>query len=130
MRIGAAKLKAQFFRGDEIAFGPGKADLLEAIGREGSISGGARAMGMSYRRGWLLVDAMNRCFSVPLVEAHRGGGRTGGAALTPAGRTVLARYRALEEAMAAAAAPFAADFAALLASPEGGGAESAPVESS
>jgi molybdate transport system regulatory protein len=61
------KLKIQLYCGDEIAMGPGKADLLEAIAREGSISGAGRAMDMSYRRAWLLVDAMNRCWKAPLV---------------------------------------------------------------
>ena len=55
------KIKLQLYCGDEIAMGPGKADLLEAIERAGSISAASRAMGMSYRRTWLLVDAMNRC---------------------------------------------------------------------
>ena len=68
------KLKLQLYCGDEIAMGPGKADLLEAIAREGSISAAGRAMGMSYRRAWLLVDTMNRCFAEPLVETHSGSG--------------------------------------------------------
>src|SRR5690242_15106591 len=111
MQVGAIKLKAQLLCDGEIALGPGKADLLEAIERTGSISAGARAMGMSYRRGWLLVDAMNRCFAAPLVEAHRGGGKAGGAALTAAGHRVLATYRALEKALADAATPFAGELA-------------------
>ena len=78
------KLKLQLYCGDEIAMGPGKADLLEAIAREGSISGAGRAMGMSYRRAWLLVDVMNRCFREPLVAARPGGGKNAGAQLTPA----------------------------------------------
>jgi len=97
------KLKAQLYCGAETAMGPGKADLLEAIGREGSISGAGRAMGMSYRRTWLLVDAMNRCWVEPLVETTAGGGRRSGARLTEAGRAVLAAYRELEAALAKAA---------------------------
>src|SRR4249920_3178983 len=89
------KLKLQLYCGDEIAMGPGKADLLEAIAREGSISGAGRAMGMSYRRAWLLVDTMNRCFCAPLVETHPGGGKNAGAKLTQEGVTALAAYRAL-----------------------------------
>ena len=89
------KLKLQLYCGDEIAMGPGKADLLEAIGRSGSISGAARDLGMSYRRAWLLVDAMNRCFREPLVEAHPGGGRSAGAKVTAAGSAALAAYRSL-----------------------------------
>ena len=89
------KLKLQLYCGDEIAMGPGKADLLAAIAREGSISAAGRALGMSYRRAWLLVDTMNRCFKEPLVEAHPGGGKSAGAKLTPEGEAALGAYRAL-----------------------------------
>jgi molybdate transport system regulatory protein len=109
----ALKLKVQLLCGEEIAMGPGKADLLDAIAREGSISGAGRAMGMSYRRAWLLVDAMNRCWAEPLVRAGPGrAGRdgNGGARLTPLGEQVLERYRALQEAVAGGAA---GDWAAL-----------------
>lgn len=76
--------------------GPGKADLLEAIAGHGSISAAAKAMGMSYRRAWLLVDAMNRCWSAPLVEAVPGGSQARGARLTVVGADVLRRYRAVQ----------------------------------
>ena len=89
------KLKLQLYCGDEIAMGPGKADLLEAIAREGSISAAGRALGMSYRRAWMLVDTMNRCFARPLVETHPGGGKQAGAKLTADGDAALAAYRAL-----------------------------------
>ncbi len=89
------RLKLQVYCGDEIAMGPGKADLLEAIDREGSISAAGRALGMSYRRAWLLVDAMNRCFHQPLVEATPGGGKSAGARVTAAGFRALETYRAL-----------------------------------
>lgn len=94
------KLKLQLYCGEEIAMGPGKADLLEAIAREGSISGAARTMGMSYRRGWMLVDTMNRCFAHPLVEARAGGGSKAGARLTAEGEAALADYRALVDLIA------------------------------
>ncbi|MFN3435189.1 MAG: winged helix-turn-helix domain-containing protein [Sphingomonas sp.] len=100
MRVGALKLKLQLACGDGFALGPGKADLLDAIGREGSISAAGRVLGMSYRRAWLLVDEMNRCFATPLVETLRGGGRERGARLTEAGAAMLADYRALEAATA------------------------------
>ncbi len=99
----ALKLKAQLFCGSEIAMGPGKAQLLEAIDVHGSIAAAGRALGMSYRRTWLLVDSMNRCWDERLVAATAGGGRTRGARLTPTGRAVLADYRALEERLAVAA---------------------------
>ena len=105
------KLKLQLYCGDEIAMGPGKADLLEAIIREGSISAAGRALGMSYRRAWLLVDTMSRCFCAPLVETHPGGGKNAGARLTPAGEAALAAYRALSAQVEGRAA--GADFATL-----------------
>lgn len=103
MLVGPLKLKAQLLCGNEFALGPGKADLLEAIDREGSISAAGRALGMSYRRTWLLVDTMNRCWAERLVETHAGGGKERGARLTGAGRRVLAAYRALEQTLNTAA---------------------------
>jgi molybdate transport system regulatory protein len=102
-QVGPLKLKAQLLCGEELAIGPGKADLMEAIELEGSISGAGRRLGMSYRRTWLLVDTMNRCWAEPLVEAVAGGGQHKGARLTDAGREVLAAYRALELRLAEAA---------------------------
>jgi molybdate transport system regulatory protein len=104
------KLKAQILCGAEIAMGPGKAVLLEAIAREGSITAAGKAMGMSYRRAWLLVDAMNRCWAEPLVETAAGGAKGGGARLTDTGKTILAAYRALDEAMGEAAKTREGDF--------------------
>ena len=100
--------------GTEIAIGPGKADLLEAIAASGSISESARRLGMSYRRAWLLVDTMNRCFREPLVASATGGSGGGGAQVTPFGRTVLARYRALETRVERALDRPLADFTELL----------------
>jgi molybdate transport system regulatory protein len=104
IRHGALKLKAQIFCGDQPAIGPGKADLLEAIDREGSISAAGRAMGMSYRRTWMLVDSMNRSWKDKLVETTKGGGPSKGARLTACGRTVLDAFRMLERQLAEAAA--------------------------
>ena len=97
MQTGTLKLKIQILCGGEIAMGPGKADLLDAIALHGSISAAGRALGMSYRRSWLLVDTMNRCWNDRLVETVAGGGRDRGARVTEAGQAVLAAYRALEE---------------------------------
>jgi len=80
----------------DIAIGPGKADVLEGIKKTGSIAATGRRMGMSYKRAWLLVDTMNRCFKTPLVETSRGGQARGGARLTPTGEAVLACYRRME----------------------------------
>ena len=98
------KIKIQLYCGNEIAVGPGKADLLDAIIREGSISAAGRVMEMSYRRTWLLVDTMNRCWAKPVVETNPGNARGGGARVTPFGRSVLAHYRALQDSIATAAA--------------------------
>ena len=80
----------------DIAIGPGKADLLEGIRQTGSIAGAGRAMGMSYKRAWYLVETMNRSFKSPLVEASKGGRAGGGARLTQLGHEVLERYRRME----------------------------------
>jgi len=114
MRVGPLKLKAQILCGEEAAMGPGKADLLEAIDRTGSISAAGRAMGMSYRKTWLLVDAMNRCWREKLVEATAGGGAARGARLTAAGRDVLAAYRALEARLASVIGDDVATLGAML----------------
>jgi molybdate transport system regulatory protein len=112
------KIKAQIRCGDDFAIGPGKAALLDAIAAHGSISAAGRALGMSYRRAWLLVDSMNRCWRVPLVTTAHGGLRGGGARLTVLGVEVLGRYRALEAAIdAAAAGPAAALLADLRMAP-------------
>ena len=100
--------------GDIVALGPGKARLLEAVGQTGSIAAAARAMDMSYRRAWLLVDAMNNDFVEPLVERNTGGRGGGGAGLTALGVDVLDRYRRIEAVAAAAAAEELTAFSALL----------------
>ncbi len=85
--------------------GPGKIALLEEIGRAGSISAAGRAMKMSYRRAWQLVEDLNRNFGSPVVETAAGGVGGGGARLTEAGTALVEHYRALEQATALAARP-------------------------
>lgn len=80
-----------------IVMGPGKADLLDAIARSGSIRAAAEELEMSYMRAWTLVKTMNAAFRSPLVEKERGGSAQGGAQLTARGKTVLELYRAMEE---------------------------------
>jgi molybdate transport system regulatory protein len=89
-------LRLRVLLGQTIALGPGKADLLEGIRESGSIAAAGRRLGMSYKRAWLLVGTMNRCFSTPLVKAVKGGKSGGGARLTALGDKVLARYRHME----------------------------------
>lgn len=98
-------LKIRIAHGTTVAMGPGKALLLEAIGRCGSISAAAKDMGMSYRRAWELVDVMNRSFTTPLVDTFPGGGKQGGARVTELGLHVLASYRALAVKIASSCAP-------------------------
>ena len=108
------QLKIRVMAGPVIAFGPGKATLLAAIERTGSITAAAREMGMSYRRAWLLVDEMNRSFRQPLVETAAGGPGGGGAHVTPFGQDVLHRYRQMEEKAVAAVAQEMGDLTAMM----------------
>ena len=95
--------------------GPGKADLLDAIVAQGSISRAAKAMDMSYRRAWLLVDVMNRCWSGPLVDTVPGGGSERGARVTPLGLEILQHYRSLQAEAKRGTAAETASLSALLA---------------
>ena len=109
------------------AIGPGKIKLLELIDALGSISGAGRRMGMSYRRAWLLVDSLNRCFREPLVASHVGGANGGGAALTPAGVAVVRHYRAVEAAAHAAGAAHIDALANALSDTAGGAEDRHPA---
>lgn len=93
-----------------VRLGPGKVELLEGIARHGSIRAAGAAMGMSYRRAWLLADEINRMFREPSVHTRHGGKAGGGAGLTPYGEALLARCRRMEEAARLA---LRADLAAL-----------------
>ena len=103
--MGNVRLTVRIDFGADRALGPGKIRLLEAIGNTGSISRAGRALGMSYRRAWLLVDDMNRCFRAPVVATQPGGARGGGAELTEFGLQLIENYRAIETQAAAAAMP-------------------------
>lgn len=98
------QLRLRITKGADIAIGPGKVDLLEAIAKTGSISAAARELGMSYRRAWLLVDTMNRCFKQPVVAAGAGGSQGGGTQLTASGRRAVGHYRRIENSALQAAA--------------------------
>jgi molybdate transport system regulatory protein len=91
--------------GEDVALGPGKAALLEAIAATGTLAQAAEALGMSYMRAWRLVQTMNRCFRGPLVTTARGGKRGGQASLTPSGRAVLGLYRRMEQSSLEAVEP-------------------------
>jgi molybdate transport system regulatory protein len=83
--------------------GPGKIELLETIHRSGSISAAGRAMEMSYKRAWDLVDEINRICRRAAVERQAGGKNGGGAVLTPFGLSLVARYRRIERTATTAA---------------------------
>ena len=83
--------------------GPGKIQLLESIAACGSISAAGRAMDMSYKRAWDLVDEINRMCGQAAVARQTGGKRGGGATLTAFGASLVERYRRIERAAAAAA---------------------------
>jgi molybdate transport system regulatory protein len=82
--------------------GPGKIQLLEHIRKCGSISAAGRAMNMSYKRAWDLVDEINRICRQAAVERQTGGKNGGGAMLTPFGTSLVARYRKIERDAASA----------------------------
>jgi molybdate transport system regulatory protein len=86
------------------AMGPGKAELIERIGQTGSISAAARGMGMSYRRAWQLVEALNQAYREPVIHTEVGGRRGGGARVTAFGKRLVARFRAMERKASAAIA--------------------------
>ena len=83
---------------DGLSIGPGKADLLRAIAGRGSISGAARALGMTYKRAWFLVATLNAGFDQPVVSREVGGRGGGGARLTELGEAVLSSYSKVERA--------------------------------
>lgn len=86
----------------ESRIGPGKVLLLENIHACGSISAAGRALDMSYKRAWDLVDEINRICGQPAVERQTGGKNGGGAVLTAFGISLVARYRKIERAAATA----------------------------
>ena len=111
----AHELRIRVFCGADVAIGPGRAALLEAIAETGSISAAGRQLGISYRKAWLLVDSMNRCHREPLISTQKGGQKGGGAVLTPLGREVAQRYQAMIEQAQQAVSEMLAGYQELLA---------------
>ena len=114
-----ARLRLTLILNTGARVGPGKAALLESIRDTGSISAAARAMGMSYKRAWLLLDSLNAAFEPVVVTTTMGGAGGGGARLTDFGHELLERYRRMEEQ---AQAMFGEDLARLqhVARPDAG----------
>ncbi len=93
---GAPRLSLRIKFGDKFHLGPGKIQLMELIDELGSISAAGRAMGMSYRRAWMIIDAVNAAAISPVVVKQTGGSGGGGAVLTELGREIVKRYRNVE----------------------------------
>jgi len=91
--------------GQDIVLGPGKIEILRRLEEGHSISSAARALGMTYKRAWALIDTLNRGFGRPVIETTSGGKGGGGAHLTPLGQELVARYGALEHKLGSAAQP-------------------------
>ncbi|HVP35175.1 MAG TPA: hypothetical protein VMT09_16235 [Steroidobacteraceae bacterium] len=106
------------------SLGPGKILLLEAIRDSGSLSRGARSIGMSYRRAWLLVESLKESFREPVIRASRGGKEGGGMSVTSFGDTLIRSYRGLEGDFAALAERRLRPISAALAQRSGSGAAS------
>ena len=96
---------------------PSTVRLLELVAERGSISAASRGMGMSYRHAWMLVDASNRAFCLPVVETHGGGAGGGGASLTPFGMELVASYREMERDARGIVARRLAELEAAIAAP-------------
>jgi molybdate transport system regulatory protein len=90
------KIKIRIDFGDERYIGPGRIQLLELIGEHGSIAQAAKAMDMSYKRAWYLMDDFNSAFADPLIERQHGGRGGGAAKLTPFGAEIVRQYREIE----------------------------------
>lgn len=99
-----ARFRLRIGEGDEIAIGPGKIALLEQVLASGSINAAAKAMGMSYRRAWMLIDEVNRHMAQPVVLKATGGAHGGGTEVTAHGRKLIALYRKVETDAAKACA--------------------------
>lgn len=96
-------VRPRIYIGDDIALGPGKIDLLRQVGETRSIAAAARALGVPYKRAWLLIESLNQGFGRPVVETATGGKGGGGASLTTLGQQLIERYDALEASLNASA---------------------------
>ncbi len=93
----SVRLMIRVALGPDGSLGPGKVRLMELIDQKGSISAACKEMGMSYRRAWRLLQSLNSAFRDEVVATRQGGNQGGGAALTPFGRTLLERCKAIQK---------------------------------
>lgn len=92
-------VRPRIYIGEEISIGPGKIDLLRQVGETCSIAAAARALGLPYKRAWLLINSLNQGFGRPVVETSIGGKGGGGALLTTLGQQLIERYDTLEASL-------------------------------
>ena len=95
----AILVRPRIYIGDGISVGPGKIDLLRQVGEMHSIAAAARALGLPYKRAWLLIDSLNQGFGRPVVQTATGGKGGGGALLTTLGQQLIERYDTLEASL-------------------------------
>lgn len=95
------RFRMRITHGDNVAIGPGKIRLLEAIAETGSLTAAAKSIDMSYRRAWVLVNELNKSLKKPAVDSAKGGEHGGGSQVTAAGQQLIERYRAIETIAAA-----------------------------
>ncbi len=81
----------------EPVFGKGRAFLLQAIDRYGSINKGAKEINISYRKAWSYLSAMEERLGFKLVQRRVGGKNGGGATLTKEAKKFLKKYELMEE---------------------------------
>ncbi|MEW5710280.1 MAG: ModE family transcriptional regulator [Pseudomonadota bacterium] len=96
-------IRPRLYLGDELSLGPGKIDLLRKVGECGSISAAARALGIPYKRAWLLIDSLNRGLPSPVLDTVIGGLGGGWARLAALGEALVTAYAALEAKLNASA---------------------------
>ena len=89
-------LRPKIYFGSDLSIGPGKIDLLIQVRERRSISAAAKALGMPYKKAWLLIDSLNASIGKPVVVTSTGGRGGGGAEVTPLGEKLIGRYVALE----------------------------------
>ena len=106
--------------------GPGKLLLLQMIDKHGSISAAGRAMNMSYRQAWSLIDQLNHAFKEPVVHSQTGGKSGGGASLTDFGKLLLTHCNAIVSTAKKTAGPHLEFIEAVLSQPEAIAAPVAP----
>lgn len=80
-----------------ILLGEGRVSLLKAIEGTGSLSKAAKSLGMSYKKAWSLIDAVNTRAQVPVITTSIGGKGGGGAELTPYGKSLVTAFETINE---------------------------------